>query len=111
MTDYLGNALTLFGRSQDRLSHVLVPPSYESNRAFLYPTPYSQSLFIEPLKCYFKAKDAEVTLADIPFVRLRDGLQSHFKTLEEGHVVYGGCERYAAGVGARGHHRRLCRVL
>ena len=39
MTYYLGNALTLFGRPQDRLSHVLVPPPYESNRDFFYPTP------------------------------------------------------------------------
>lgn len=88
MTYYLGNALTLFGRPQDRLSHVLVPPPYESNRAFFYPTPHSQSLFIEPLKRYFNAKDAVVTLADIPFVRLRDNLPNRFKTLEEGSASF-----------------------
>jgi len=84
MTYYLGNALTLFGRPQDRLSHVLVPQPYESNREFFYPTPESRPLFIDPLKRYFDAKDAEVTLADIPFVRLRDSLPSRFKTLEQG---------------------------
>jgi CRISPR-associated protein (TIGR02584 family) len=31
MTYYLGDALTLFGRPQDRLLHVLVLPPYESN--------------------------------------------------------------------------------
>jgi len=57
---YVGYALSLFGRAQDRLSHVLVPPSFESRDDFFYPPP--------------GAKDARVHLGDIPFVRLRDGL-------------------------------------
>lgn len=88
MTYYLGNALTLFGRSQDRLSHVLVPPPYESNREFFYPTPESRPLFSEPLKRWFDAKDAQVTLAEIPFVRLRDSLPGRFKTLEQGQARF-----------------------
>ena len=48
MAYYLGNALTLFGRPQDRLSHVLVPPPYETNRAFFYPASKSRPLYIEP---------------------------------------------------------------
>lgn len=88
MTYYLGNALTLFGRAQDRLSHVLVPPPFESNREFFYPTPESRPLYIEPLKRYFDAMDAEVTLADIPFVRLRDSLPNRFKTLEQGQARF-----------------------
>ncbi len=88
MTYYLGNALTLFGRPQDRLSHVLVPPPYESNREFFYPTPESRPLYIEPLKRYFDAKDAKVTLAQIPFVHLRDSLPRRFKTLEEGKASF-----------------------
>ena len=88
MTYYLGNALTLFGRAQDRLSHVLVPPPFESNREFFYPNPESRALYIEPLKRYFDAKDAEVTLAEIPFVRLRDSLPTRFKTLEQGQARF-----------------------
>jgi CRISPR-associated protein (TIGR02584 family) len=57
---YVGYALSLFGRVQDRLSHVLVPPSFESRDDFFYPAP--------------NAKDARVHLGPIPFVRLRDGL-------------------------------------
>jgi len=34
---YLGYALSLFGRSQDRLSHVLVSSPFESNRDFFLP--------------------------------------------------------------------------
>ena len=84
MTYYLGNALTLFGRPQDRLSHVLVPPPYETNREFFYPTPKSSPLYIEPLERYFDARDAQVTLSDIPFVRLRDSLPRRFKGLAQG---------------------------
>ena len=90
MTYYLGNALTLFGRAQDRLSHVLVPPPYETNRAFFYPTPQSRPLYIERLQRYFDAKDAVVTLADIPFVRLRDSLPARFKGLAQGSLSFTG---------------------
>ena len=36
---YVGYALSLFGRGQDRLSHVLVPPAFESQPEFFYPGP------------------------------------------------------------------------
>ena len=57
---YVGYALSLFGREQDRLSHVLVPPAFESRPDFFYPGPADTQ--------------AHVHLGDIPFVRLRDGL-------------------------------------
>ncbi|WP_228779307.1 CRISPR-associated ring nuclease Csm6 [Methylobacter sp. BlB1] len=34
---YAGYALSLYGRPQDRLSHVLVPADYESHPQFYYP--------------------------------------------------------------------------
>jgi len=72
---YAGYALSLYGRAQDRLSHVLVPPPYEGNRQFFYPRPYSDVIYTDdkpgrPLNTH----EAEVALADIPFVRMRDGL-------------------------------------
>ena len=39
---YLGYALSLYGREQDRLSHVLVNAPYESHWEFFYPTPTSE---------------------------------------------------------------------
>jgi CRISPR-associated protein (TIGR02584 family) len=75
MTFYVGYALSLFGRPQDRLTHVLVEDEYFFNTEFFYPTP-------EPLwvvrddNTGFDASKVEVTLADIPFVRLREGLPS-----------------------------------
>ena len=71
---YLGYALSLFGRPQDRLSHVLVSSPFESNLDFFYPTPLERVIYTadgRPLD----ASAATVMLADIPFVRLRDGLQ------------------------------------
>jgi CRISPR-associated protein (TIGR02584 family) len=65
---YAGYALSLFGRAQDRLSHVLVSEPYESNTEFFYPTPYSKTIYTrdeEPLD----TREAEIGLADIPFVR------------------------------------------
>ena len=74
---YLGYALSLFGRIQDRLSHVLVSPPYESHPDFFYPTPTSHFIRVpEPDGQRYDAKDARVTLASIPFVRLREGLNS-----------------------------------
>ncbi|RMD59441.1 TIGR02584 family CRISPR-associated protein, partial [Candidatus Parcubacteria bacterium] len=70
---YLGYALSLFGRPQDRLSHVLVSEPYESSWHFFYPTPGSNVINTHDNKLV-DARDARVELAEIPFVRLRDGL-------------------------------------
>lgn len=74
---YAGYALSLFGRAQDRLSHVLVDEGFEGHRDFYYPTPYSLPIHREG-KVTLDASQAQVTLAEIPFVRLRDDLpQKH----------------------------------
>jgi CRISPR-associated protein (TIGR02584 family) len=70
---YLGYALSLFGRPQDRLSHVLVPEPFESSWEFFYPTPYHRVITTRENKLADTA-EAAVTLAEIPFVRLREGL-------------------------------------
>jgi CRISPR-associated protein (TIGR02584 family) len=70
---YVGYALSLYGRSQDRLSHVLVSNPYEHSLDFFYPT--RQSCVLETRDGgMVDTKDAKVTLADIPFVSLRSGL-------------------------------------
>ncbi len=73
---YLGYALSLYGRPQDRLSHVLVSDPYETNRDFYYPTPYERPIHSKrgDKEITVDARNARVELADIPFVRLRDGL-------------------------------------
>ena len=42
MSYYTGYALSLYGRKNDELSHVLVSPGYESLPDFYYPTPEKQ---------------------------------------------------------------------
>ncbi|GMU46153.1 MAG: hypothetical protein AMXMBFR26_09350 [Porticoccaceae bacterium] len=74
---YLGYALSLFGRAQDRLSHVLVDEGYEGHPQFYYPSPGERVIHTlgpnpRPLDC----QQAQVTLAEIPFVRLREGQPS-----------------------------------
>lgn len=72
---YLGYALSLYGRDQDCLSHVLVSARYESHPDFYYPTPYPRVIHTPPPDSRpLDTKAAKVTLAEIPFVRLRHGL-------------------------------------
>lgn len=72
---YAGYALSLYGRPQDCLSHVLVSADFESHPQFFYPTPYSQVIYAnDPTRKPLDTKDAAIMLADIPFVRLRHGL-------------------------------------
>lgn len=70
---YAGYALSLFGRSQDRLSHVLISEGYESLPDFYYPTPYPRIIHDRNQRA-LDASRARVQLANIPFVRLRQGL-------------------------------------
>ncbi len=72
---FAGYALSLFARPQDRLSHVLVSPEFESHPEFFYPTPY-QHIIIgrDPANTPLDAHTALVELAELPVVSLRDGL-------------------------------------
>jgi len=70
---YAGYALSLYGRPQDRLSHVLVSDHYESNPDFFYPTPRTHVIYASENRP-LDAHKAEIELAEIPFVRLRPEL-------------------------------------
>ncbi len=67
---YAGYALSLYGRSQDRLSHVLVDPQYEKASDFFYPT-IQEYLISDKDGKVLNAQDAQVWLSQIPFVRMR----------------------------------------
>ncbi len=70
---YIGYVLSFYGRPQDRLSHVLVSEGFETHRDFFYPTPQSRVISTADNR-YLDTSKAEVTLAEIPFVRLRHAL-------------------------------------
>jgi CRISPR-associated protein (TIGR02584 family) len=67
---YAGYVLSLFARPQDRLSHVLVSEPYESNHDFFYPTT-DECVISARDRSPIDARKADVSLVDIPFVRLR----------------------------------------
>ncbi len=78
---YLGYAMSLYGRPQDELSHVLVSSPFESNPDFFYPTLTSHTIYTHPPERRpIDAKNARISLARIPFVRLRDGLPDQLLT-------------------------------
>lgn len=70
---FLGYALSLFARPQDRLSHVLVSEPFESNRDFFFPSRMPKELVAADGR-KLDASAARVMLASIPLVRLRSGL-------------------------------------
>ena len=75
MAFYLGYAMSLYGREQDSLSHVFVNDEFEFVKDFYYPTPYDNIITGKTPADIINTRRAIVTLAEIPFVRMR----SHFK--------------------------------
>lgn len=70
---FAGYALSLCGRPQDVLSHVLVDPPFESHPGFFFPTREPHVIHTPPPESRpLDASQARVTLAEIPFVRLRE---------------------------------------
>lgn len=83
---FAGYALSMFGRAQDRLSHVLVSEPFEQSLDFFYPTPYSRVVEVRPGVLADTAL-AGVSLAEIPIVSLRQGLPAQ---LLAGRVTFSG---------------------
>lgn len=75
---YLGYAVSLFGRPQDRLSHVLVDPDHESRPDFFYPPPVRGRVSPRGGRKGKPPASAVIELAVIPFVRLRDDLPTRY---------------------------------
>jgi len=72
MSYYLGYCASLLGRSQDKMSHVLVSDSFESMPEFFFPPrePKPADLNDENDRPQDTSK-AKIDLADVPFIRLR----------------------------------------
>lgn len=71
---FLGYAMSLLGRPHDRLSHVLVSSPFESHPEFFFPPKTQRVLIAQPNNQPVDTAEAVITLADIPFVRLRDAV-------------------------------------
>ncbi len=72
MSFYLGAAMQLFGRPWDKLYHVLVSPEFESNPGFYYKPKKDKIIECSGKKLH--TSDAEIILAELPFIRLRNKL-------------------------------------
>jgi len=74
MAFYLGYAMSLLGRPQDTLSHVFVNDEFEFVHDFYYPTKTSNIIVGKQGKGQLDTSQAKVTLAEIPFVRMRQSV-------------------------------------
>lgn len=72
MSFYLGAALQLFGRPWDRLYHVLVNTEFESCPQFFYKPKKDRTIDANGRR--LNTADAVITLAELPFIRLRNKL-------------------------------------
>jgi len=81
MSFYLGSALQLFGRSWDKLYHVLVSPEFESNSDFYYKPKKNRVLKKDGKQ--LNTKDAQIFLAELPFIRLKDKIPLNSKSFKE----------------------------
>ena len=77
----MGACLTLaaqmYGRSQDRLYHVLVTPEFESNRDFFYPPKQSRLIETKDKRgepSYKETRYARINLVHMPFFSIRSQL-------------------------------------
>ncbi|MBI3951219.1 MAG: TIGR02584 family CRISPR-associated protein [Acidobacteria bacterium] len=84
MSAYLALALTLYGRTQDTLSHVLVSEQFESSPDFYFPP--REPRLIPAMRggrpVIVNTRDAHIELADIPFVRVREVPGKWFATMD-----------------------------
>ncbi|WP_243389206.1 CRISPR-associated ring nuclease Csm6 [Conservatibacter flavescens] len=83
---FLGYALSLYGREQDSLSHVLVESEYETLPHFFYPKPHRYLINDREGK-ELDISQAKVMLAEIPWVRLGLGVS---EDLLHNRITYSG---------------------
>ena len=80
---YVGYVLSMFGRPQDRLSHVLVDSEFEDKADFYYPTRTSKIVFTRDQKNSADAALARVHLAMIPFIRIKTNPSASIRLLDK----------------------------
>ena len=73
MSFYVGYAMSLLGRPDDDLCHVLVSPAFENSREFWWKPkePRMVSVSVDGLKQERSTDEATIDVAQIPFARLR----------------------------------------
>ena len=81
MSFYMGSSLQFFGRPWDKLYHVLVTPEFESNPDFYYKPKKNRVLKKDGKE--LQTKDAEIFLAELPFIRLKEKISINDKGFKD----------------------------
>ncbi|MEA5446009.1 CRISPR-associated ring nuclease Csm6 [Gammaproteobacteria bacterium AB-CW1] len=79
MSVHLANAMSCLGRSHDEMSHVIVNPPFEFRSDFFFK-PKEPFTFEDEKGREYSTDDADITLAPVPFVPLRE---SHPHVIEK----------------------------
>lgn len=80
MSYYLGKAMSLFGRPQDRLSHVLVNDPFESNPHFFFP-PRDPVDIPDGKGGVLSTLEARIELSEIPFLHLGQSIEKPMREI------------------------------
>lgn len=80
---YLGYVMSLLGRPQDRMSHVIVNAPFENHPAFFFP-PHEPRLLTLADGRSANTADARLSLAHVAFVRIASGLREEVESDEPG---------------------------
>ncbi len=82
MSALLFSCMTLLGREQDKVYHVLMPPEFEQGvePPFFFPEP-GTIYTVRATGRQYRIEDAQSELFEIPFVRMRGWYQEKFKTI------------------------------
>jgi len=81
MSSCLALAVQMYGRPQDRVYHVLVSPEFESNPNFFFPPREEEMIELRDEQgrpMYKSTRYAEIHLAHLPFVSIRDRLSEEY---------------------------------
>lgn len=78
----LFSCMTLLGREQDKVYHVLLPPEFEQGvePPFVFPEP-GKTYTAKATGKKYKANKVQSELFEVPFVRMRGWYQEKFKTI------------------------------
>ena len=82
MSALLFSCMSLVGREQDKVYHVLLPPEFEGGvePAFYFPEPGKTYVATKTGKKY-KANKVQSELFEVPYVRMRGWYQDKFKSI------------------------------
>ena len=87
MSFYLGAALSLFGRPQDKLYHVLVTPELESHPDFYWKPKKDKNIIVKDREGktikIINTKDANIILAELPYIHMRDKFSIDARSFRE----------------------------